>query len=88
LTDAISYFFFFAAAFFFGAAFFAAFLVAFFIVDSPDRNLRSSKKSQRDSYIELLEKKVKQKIVSWPVVRTGTGPRTTQDLIRNRFVRV
>jgi hypothetical protein len=54
-----SYFFFFAAAFFFGAAFF---LVAFFIGDSPDRNLRSQKKSQRDSYIELLEKKVKQKI--------------------------
>jgi hypothetical protein len=35
-----SYFFFLAAAFFFGAAFF---LVAFFIGDSPNRNLRSKK---------------------------------------------
>jgi VIT1/CCC1 family predicted Fe2+/Mn2+ transporter len=34
------YFFFLAAAFFFGAAFF---LVAFFIGDSPNRNLRSKK---------------------------------------------
>jgi len=52
-----AYFFFFAAAFFLGAAFF---LVA--IGNSPNRNLRSDKKSQRDSYIELLEKKVKHKM--------------------------
>jgi hypothetical protein len=55
------YFFFFAAAFFFGAAFF---LVA--ILKFSYRNLRSLKKSQRDSYIELLEEKVKQKMHMTP----------------------
>jgi RNA polymerase sigma-70 factor (ECF subfamily) len=72
LTDASSYFFFFAAAFFFGAAFF---LVAFFIVDSPNRNLRF-KKSQRDSYIELLEKKVKQKMNLRSILREDRERRT------------
>jgi hypothetical protein len=58
LLERRGYFFFFAAAFFFGAAFF---LVAFFIFDSPIE-ICDLKKSQRDSYIELLEKKVKQKM--------------------------
>jgi hypothetical protein len=58
-----------AAAFFFGAAFF---LVAFFIVVSPNRNLRSQKKSQRDLYIELLEKKVKQKMKTRPLASPGS----------------
>jgi hypothetical protein len=60
-----------ATAFFFGAAFF---LVAFFICVSPDRNLRSLKKSQRDSYIELLEKKVKQKMIAAAISSGASRP--------------
>jgi len=59
-----SYFFFFAAAFFFGAAFFLVAIDMF-----SYRNLRSRKKSQRDSYIELLEIKVKQKMHERPLAR-------------------
>ncbi|HVW10934.1 MAG TPA: hypothetical protein VHC90_20245 [Bryobacteraceae bacterium] len=71
-----SYFFFFAAAFFFGAAFF---LVA--IVYSPNRNSRLQKNRVRDSYIESLKEKVKQKMQIPPI-----EPRRDSSALPLRFV--
>ena len=59
------------------AAFFTAFLVAYFIVDSPERNLRS-RRSQCDSYIRCFGIKVKRKILRCQSVHATLRQTPTQ----------